>query len=476
MKKRILAVVLVVVMILMLMPSLALAATTTVTNSGELNAAIAAAADGDIINIDNGTYALMTKTIIDKDLTLVGESEAGVLLNPTANTGSSGDDRGWIVVNTDKTLTISNLTMDGTGFNVHQAIRANGAVIADSVTILNIRFGLYTGFGMALMGGGNVTNITMSNIERVGITIYGGVVRHDTVVDGFSFTGTGAVDGVNYAIEVGAYPATAVPFQVDIINVTISDCLAVALSDGSASAGILISTFFYADGSGVDVNLIDVNIDKANFSNCTTGVVVGYTDAYNEHSVTSVTNSNFFNCESDLDYVGIVTTGSFTTAGNYYGGAPVTYLGDGNVITGVDTYLTSPVPIEENTEVTAGIDPSFMIIIPAAVDFGTLIKNSGIQAQAFPVEAQGVVIETGYEITVGVSSDFTMLDLDGLGSVPLAYLLYNSTPTLIADTDEFSAFDADRVENGTVEVDTSLITAAGSYKGTMDFAIAYEAK
>ena len=298
--------------------------------------AINAANDGDAILVGPGTYEETGQIVIDKNLTLVGASEAGVILNPTANTGASGDNRGWIVVDEGFTLNISNLTMDGSGFDVHQAIRANGAVIADNVTIKNINYPGYMGFGMALMGGDNaVTDITMSNIGRVGMSIYGGDVRHDTVVNGFSYTGKGDIDGLDYAIEVGAYSETAVPFQVDISNVTISDCLGVASGD-YISAGILISTYYYAGGD--DVDLIEVNIDHANISNCSTGVLVGGTAADTEYCVTLVTNSTFVDCVNDLGYVGIVTTGSFTVDSNTYDGGtvPTAWLGVNNEIWDLD--------------------------------------------------------------------------------------------------------------------------------------------
>ena len=473
--KKTLAILLVIAMLLVMLPTMALAASTsTVRNSAELATAITNAADGDTIFLFNGTYAL-AQTTIDKNLTFEGESEDGVVLVPTGDTGSSGDARGWILVNDGVVFSMINMTMDGSGFDIYQAIRAHGEVNIEDVTICNIRYSLYVGFGIAALGGTSITDVTMYNIERVGISVYGGIVRHDMAIDGLNYTGKGAVDGLDYAIEVGAYPNTAVPFTVDISNVTISDNLGVAVSDGSGSGAILITTYFYSSG-GADVDLITVNIDHASINNCTAGVMVGYADGYAEYSVTSVTNSNFINCEYDLEYYGDLTTGSFTTAGNYYGGgAPTTALGDGNAITGIDTFVTTPVAMTEDTDVTAGVDPSFMIIIPAAVDFGDLQKNTGFSAQSFPVEAVDVVIEPGYQIDVSVTSPFVMKDMNGAGTVELPYALFDEATTQILTGQTFAAFAADRVEDGAVQVDTSLITTPGSYKGTMDFTIAYQA-
>jgi len=474
--KKTLAILLVIAMLLVMLPTMALAATTDVRNSADLATAITNAADGDTIFMFDGTYAL-AQTTIDKNLAFEGESEDGVVLIPTGSTGNSGDARGWILVNDGVTLNLSDLTMDGSGFDIYQAVRAHGEVNIENVTICNIRHTLYRGFGIAALGGTSITDVTMYNIERVGISVYGGDVRHDMTIDGFDYTGKGDVDGLDYAIEVGAMSGSAVPFTVNISNVTITDNLAVAASDGSGSGGILITTYFYAAfGGDPNMDLITVNIDHASISNSSAGVMVGYMDGYAECSDVTVSSSNFINCEHDLEYYGDVDTGSFTTSGNYYGGgAPTVALGDGNVIDGIDTYVAMPIAMTEDTDVTAGVDPAFMIIIPAAVDFGALQKNTGFSAQSFPVEAVNVVIEPGYQIDVSVTSPFVMKDMDGAGTVELPYALFDEEATNIATGQTFASFVADRIEAGAVQVDTSLITTPGSYKGTMDFTIAYQA-
>lgn len=127
---------------------------------------------------------------------------------------------------------------------------------------------------------------------------------------------------------------------------------------------------------------------------------------------------------------------------------------------------------EQDTEITAGVDPTYMIIIPAAVDFGTLIKDTGVQTQVFPIEAVGVVLEPGCYIDVDVAGPFTMLDQDGMGSVSLNYSMSNESG-LVTPPSTFVTFTADDTENGSISVDTSTIVSAGSYKGTIDFTISY---
>ena len=44
---------------------------------------------------------------------------------------------------------------------------------------------------------------------------------------------------------------------------------------------------------------------------------------------------------------------------------------------------------------SAGVDPTYTIIIPASVDFGTLVKGDEFVYQPFDVTASDLVIEDG---------------------------------------------------------------------------------
>lgn len=132
--------------------------------------------------------------------------------------------------------------------------------------------------------------------------------------------------------------------------------------------------------------------------------------------------------------------------------------------------------VEPETEVSGDVDPTYVIVIPASVDFGTMVKNSGVIDRDFPVEAKDVVLEDGHRISVSVTSDFEMLDGSGTGSTSLPYSLYNSNPSLITSGSVFTTFSGARTEEGTISVDTAGITKAGSYIGTMVFSIAYESE
>ena len=122
------------------------------------------------------------------------------------------------------------------------------------------------------------------------------------------------------------------------------------------------------------------------------------------------------------------------------------------------------------TEVTAAVDPTFTIVIPSAVNLGTLQKGIVPTPQTFNVTAQNVLIEASKSIVVSVTSDFNLAN----GTALLAYKLFSGS-TELATGNAFATFTANGTQNGSVTVpDTSGITKAGSYQDTMTFTIAYQ--
>jgi hypothetical protein len=125
-----------------------------------------------------------------------------------------------------------------------------------------------------------------------------------------------------------------------------------------------------------------------------------------------------------------------------------------------------------STVVTAGVEPAFIVVIPSAVNLGTLQKGAAATPQDFDVKAQGVIVEAGKEISVSVTSDFKLAS----GSAEIVYQLLSGT-SVMATGSEFAAFDTDGTQEGQVKVpDTTGISVAGSYQDTMTFTIAYQDK
>ena len=127
------------------------------------------------------------------------------------------------------------------------------------------------------------------------------------------------------------------------------------------------------------------------------------------------------------------------------------------------------------TPVTAAVNPSYTIVIPPSVNFGTLVKNNNTVERTFNVAAQNLIIDNGAKVQVMVASDFNMKNGTDAAAAKLAYSLFNQATggTALATGAEFASFTADGTHDGRAEVNTNAITAAGSYQGTMVFTISY---
>jgi len=243
--------------------------------------AVTAAVSGEKIIIQPGTYTISSQLVIDKNLEISGLGMNNTTIVPGFNTGSVGDSRGWILVNNNAKVTVSNLTFDGSGYHIYQAIRANDA---EFLNLNNISFkdisydDLYLGFAVAYMDtAGTINNISFENIQRVGLTLYYG--NSNLNVANLSYKGKGDGNWLDYAIEVGGGG------HLNLEGADISNCRGVASSDGSTSAGILVTTYFGAGSTA--------NIENTNFKNNTLGLAVGYDSS--DSSIVNIHNSDFSN-------------------------------------------------------------------------------------------------------------------------------------------------------------------------------------
>ncbi len=253
-----------------------------------------------------GLYAEGPQIVVDQDVTIVGEGKALVTINPTADTGTSGDARGWFLVETGINLDLSGVTLDGDGYKIWQAIRHKGTGTIDEVAFSDIQFNAsgphYNGVAIAAFGGVgpvDVTNSMFSDIGRIGVLYFGPGTTG--TFEGNTYTGKGAGDWLDYALDVsnGA--------QIDILSNTISGNLGVASSDSSTSAGILVSTFF---GPGTQATISN-NVITGN----TTGVAVGFDSADTSDAV-------IFDNDLSGNTFGVSNSSATTTvdaSGNWWG-------------------------------------------------------------------------------------------------------------------------------------------------------------
>ena len=273
-----------------------------------IQAAINAAHSGDTINMAAGTYTEIGQIVINKNLTIVGADKATTIIKPNFDTASSGDARGWFLVQSGKTFNLSNVTLDGSGHKINTGIRDFGSGTINNVVFTHIQYEgngpAYSGFGVAAYGTNgipvsvNITNSSFDNIGRVGVQFYGpnetGTLDHNVYV------GKGAVDGLDYATDVGNGA------HVNITNNNISGNLGVASIDGSTSAGIIVTTYWGAGTSAtITGNTVTGNTD---------GIVVGY-DASDTSTVTAHKNNLTGNAVT-----GITSTHSTVDATNNWWG------------------------------------------------------------------------------------------------------------------------------------------------------------
>ena len=161
----------------------------TVDTAAELLAAVADTANGSIF-VENGTYNLASQVYIGRNLTIIGESEEGVILQPESEDGfTAGTSHGKtsiITVTNGADVNISNLTVK----NGKTASMGNGG--SDTAHGINI----------AQAGTVVVSNVTASDNNGVGVLVNDSVVTLNNVTT--SGNGWGGVNidvvGRNWAV------------------------------------------------------------------------------------------------------------------------------------------------------------------------------------------------------------------------------------------------------------------------------------
>jgi parallel beta-helix repeat protein len=229
--------------------------------------AVAAANAGDTLVVDAGIYDEAGQIFIDKDLNIVGADRAATIIRPLQDTATSGDARGWFLVDSGIEFNLSGVTLDGNGYLIYQAIRQKGSGTIADVSFHDIRYQYdgspYAGVAIAAFGTGpvDVYDSTFDEIGRVGV-LYFGSTLNGSVFAGNTYTGKGPGDWLDYCLDISAGA------NVMVSNNIITGCSGVASSDGSTSAGVMATTYF---GAGTGAEVVD-NVITGNYQ----GITVGY--------------------------------------------------------------------------------------------------------------------------------------------------------------------------------------------------------
>lgn len=289
-----------------------------------LNDAVAAAdaSGGDTIWIGDGDYnSGGSQVVIDRDVAIKGQGRETTELSADFNTAADGgtDGGAWLLVQAGKTLTISDLTLDGTGQTVGAAIRVTGVgatADVDRVGFSEIKSAPYDGRGIAAMDGGHVDvdDSVFTEIGRIGVHF-----RDNTTgsVTNSTYTGKDSGDHLDYGVELGAGAVAT------LTGNTISGNIGQA-GDGSTSAAVLVTTYF---GAGTDATL-NGNV----FTGNTNSVAAGYDE--NDTSTVDFGTGNTYG--NDIVVIGNGTyenTETVSAKFDWQGGSAANAGGD-NAISG----------------------------------------------------------------------------------------------------------------------------------------------
>lgn len=246
---------------------------------------------------------------VTKSLTLRGAT-GGEQINMAVDTGNSGDNRAWFLVDSGLTVHVQDLIFDGSGHLVHQAWRFKGDGSFTGCTFREIKYNYtgpdYAGYAIACNGGTvAVTDCEFSEIGRVGVLAYAATVT----IDGSTYNGKGDGAFLDYGFESGAGGSLTATGNVAM------DCRGdVGPYD---AGGFAASTFF---GAGTVLNVIS-NYATANDA----AVIIGIPGEPDGSTVEAHFNRFFGNTVA----IDTRTTSTFAE-NNWYGcnGGPVSALCD----------------------------------------------------------------------------------------------------------------------------------------------------
>jgi hypothetical protein len=444
--RKVFVLVLALIMVLAMVPTVAMAADTTLTvGSGYAtiqDAVNAVGAGTTEIILPVGTYNETVQILQQTGKNIIITGQAGAVFKGNFIVDGDGRSSG-----TD-TLTIRNLNFDksGTTLSVHEMM-------------IDLKKFVSPSYGYA-------HNVTIEDCSFVGddsgeytfginAGSSGGNTAFNTVIRNCTFT------HVDCAIQARC---TGITFE----NVTVTDAYSGINAQNSSNitlTNVKIEAIEYALRLGPGASAGVVNITNSRLSSSTIaddlGAIVFRSGTTGNVTITGSDILGNVRCLSSPDVI-------LNTDDVFWGGTRTGFVSSQ---LNIQNNVLSP-HFSSSTVVTAGVEPAFIVVIPSAVNLGTLQKGAAATPQDFDVKAQGVIVEAGKEISVSVTSDFKLAS----GSAEIVYQLLSGT-SVMATGSEFAAFDTDGTQEGQVKVpDTTGISVAGSYQDTMTFTIAYQDK
>ena len=381
-------------------------------------------------------------------------------------------------------LTSNNASLTLNNCTITYTVGGTGTSSAVCAKAIQIETGL-TSIGVTLID----TTINMSNQYSIGIMTVDGAAGNITLTNSkilFALTAAGTHSVYSRGIEASG-------LTINLNNSEISDCYYPIWVRGTVGGTTVnVANSKLSGYCAINVRNSNNTIDVTNGSQLIgTNYYSGGSDDFdviNFYVGAGATNNTVTVTNSTVSAIQLGTATQYIIAEESAGGANQVTLGTGTSVyyPGITKYViageecnSSTSVIDSaaifngvgDTEVTADVNPTYTIVIPASVDFGTLIKGTNIVSKPFNVTASGLLIEYDAHVDVYASSDFAMY----AGSADLPYSLYNTTTgsDALEDGDQFASFNTGATQSGRVEVDTSDIDNAGDFEDTMVFTITY---
>ncbi|MES2003506.1 MAG: right-handed parallel beta-helix repeat-containing protein [Bacteroidota bacterium] len=330
-------------------------------------AAVSIAMDGDVIHLANGTYALTATLNLNHELTIIGESEAGVIINATGTPASA-----WAINPNKSNTSLSNFTVipngGSGGFPIHAGSNSTPVQVITNLGLSHITI---NGAKKTAFDFNGITNLSVSYLTATNTTGGNGVqvsgcwnVTADHII-----TTNNAWGG--FAVYVSKISPGGVGRGSNGINIDATTC---SFSEVQSIYSQDEAGFF---STNININGYDYAVQNPN--------AAGYTYYFN-------------NKTSSLAFAGVLPVPGAST---------VKQLSTGNFITGTGMKI--------QTAVNAAAANGTVLIEPGTyhedvtINKTLTLKGSGIDASivsgvsgggsaSFQVSANGVVID-GFTIT-----------------------------------------------------------------------------
>ncbi len=335
-------------------------------------AAVTASANGDVIHIANGVYTLTATLNLNKELTIIGESEAGVIINCTATPSGA-----WAINPNKSNTSLSNFTIipNGTtgGFPIHAASNTIPVPVISNISLSHITI---NGAKKTAFDFNGVTNLSLSFLTATNSSAGNGVqVSGCWNVTANNITTSGNAWG-GFAVYASRLSPDGVGRGSNNITIDVSS------SSLSETTPVYVQDQFGFVSTNVTVNGLDYQVKNTNS--------VGYTFYYGNKTVAlniAKLLPSVALARPDLSTVQQISTGQLIIGA----GMKIQTAVNAASVNGI--VLVEPGVYQEDVTIN-----KTLTVQGSGIDVTTVSGVSGGGSAAFQISANGVIID-GFTIT-----------------------------------------------------------------------------